>query len=74
MEFNFSKLRGRIVERFGSASAFAKVAGFTDPALSARLNNKTPWSCDEIHAVCVPEILDIPPEEIHVYFFKPLVR
>lgn len=69
MEFDFSKLRGRIVEKFGTNAAFAAAMGFADSALSARLNNKTPWDGVEIHTA--RGLLDILPEEIPVYFFMP---
>ena len=69
MEFDFSKLRGRIVEIFCTNAAFAAAMGFADSALSARLNNKTPWDGVEIHAAC--GLLSIPPESIPVYFFTP---
>lgn len=74
IEFDFSKLIGRIVERFGTRTAFATAAGFTDPMLSSRLNNKTPWGCDEIVHVSQPDLLDIQPMEYGVYFFTPKVR
>lgn len=71
MEFDFSKLSGRIVEKYGTRSAFATAAGRTSSWLSARLNNSTQWSPDEIFEVSRPELLDIPPEQFHTYFFKP---
>lgn len=71
MEFDFSKLSGRIVEKYGTRSAFATAAGRTNSWLSARLNNSTQWSPDEIYEVSRAELLDIPPEQFHVYFFKP---
>jgi len=69
MEFDFSKLRGRIVEKFGTCAAFAAAMGFADSALSARMNNKTPWDTLEIYSAC--GLLSIPCEEIPVYFFVP---
>ena len=74
MEFDFSKLRGRIVEKCGSVSAFAKKLGISDPAASYRLSNKTPWSGPEIYLAIQPDCLDIEPEDIPSYFFAPKVR
>ena len=39
IEFNFSKLRGRIVEKFGKQEDFAKAVGISYVSLSKRLNN-----------------------------------
>ena len=71
MEFDHSKLRGRIVEKFGTCGAFAETAGYTKAQLSARLTNAVHFDTDEIIALCVPDLLDIPAHEIPVYFFTP---
>ena len=72
MEFDFSKLLGRIVEKYGTRSAFAEVWGKTESFLSNRLNNKIHFDANEIHEIC--ELLEIPFVEIPVYFFTPKVR
>lgn len=69
--FDFRKLEGRIVERFGTRSAFAEKAGFTNSQLSARLNNKVDFDLSEIYGLCVPELLDISIDDIPTYFFIP---
>lgn len=74
MDFDFSKLQGRIVEKYGTRSAFAAAAGFTESALSNRLNNKIHFDPEEIYNICLPDCLDIAPAEIPTYFFKPKVR
>lgn len=74
MEFDFSKLNGRIVERFGTRSNFATVAGYTKSQLSARLNNQVHFPADEIYELCTPELLDLDISDIPVYFFTPKVR
>lgn len=74
MEFDFSKLRGRIIEKFGSVSGFAKAMLMSDASASYRMNNKTPWNGTEIYRAIQPDILDIEPNEIPVYFFTPKVR
>lgn len=71
MPFDFSKLRGRIVEKFGTCGNFATTMGKSKVWVSTRLNNVVPWSSDEIAEVCKPEKLDIAPEEIPDYFFTP---
>ena len=72
MEFDFSKLLGRIIEKFGTRGAFAAAMGMAESALSNRLSNKTHFDAEEIHLAC--ELLGIEPEDIHVYFFTLKVR
>lgn len=64
---SYAKLRGRIVEKFGSQSAFAEAMGFRKALLSAKLNNKSEWSFPEVVKAC--ELLAIPLSEAHLYFF-----
>ena len=71
MEFDFSKLLGRIVEKFGTRSAFAATMGLAESALSNRLSSKTHFDADEIYLAC--QLLDIEPQDISVYFFTPEV-
>ena len=72
--FDFSKLRGRIVEKFGTCAAFAVAVGLPESAISNRLNNRVPIDSEEIVLWSRPEMLDIPAEELHIYFFTPKVR
>lgn len=64
---NYAKLRGRIVEKFGSQSAFATAMEWREALLSAKLNNKSKWEVSEVLKVC--ELLEIPVDEAHLYFF-----
>ena len=64
---SYAKLRGRIVEKFGSQSAFAEKLGWRDALLSAKLNNKSEWAFAEVMKAC--ELLEIPLNEAHLYFF-----
>lgn len=65
MDFPF--LRGRIRARFSTQSAFAKALGMSECALSKKLNGHTEWTAGEIRKAC--EILNIPLNEIPLYFF-----
>lgn len=69
MAFNYSKLIGRITEKYGTRRAFASAIDMAESALSARLNNVTPFKADEIKKICASDILDIPDEAISEYFF-----
>lgn len=67
MAFNYNKLIGRIIEKFGTRSTFADVLGITDETLSRKLNGKSFFSQDEIMKSC--ELLGIDCADIHMYFF-----
>ena len=69
MQFDHSKLLGRIIEKFGSQRALATAIGWTESKLSARLNNSVQFDTEEIIMLCAPDVLDIPSEEIPAYFF-----
>lgn len=65
--FNYSKLKGRIVEVYGTQNAFAKALGITPQNLSHKLNNGVGFSQLDILKWC--ELLKIPIGEIEQYFF-----
>lgn len=69
MVFDYSKLRGRIIEKFGSIRAFAKAYGLSMTTMSRKLNGKTAFSTDDIIKMSAPDFLDILPSEYHEYFF-----
>ena len=69
---SYDKLKGRIIEVFGTQLAFAEAMGMNPASLSAKLNNKTPWKREEIEKAC--ELLSIPFEQVHLYFFTPKVE
>lgn len=69
MQFNHDKLCGRITEKFGSQAALAQRIGWTESSLSNRLNNKVQFDADEMIMLSAPDVLDIAPEELHLYFF-----
>ncbi len=65
--FTYNKLRGRIVEYYQSQKAFAKKIGLSTTQLSHKLNGLVDWSQNQIYQVSI--LLEIPPEEIGIYFF-----
>lgn len=69
MQFNHSKLLGRIIEKFGSQRALAEAIGWTESKLSARLNNTVHFDSEEMYLLSAPDVLDIPGDEIPAYFF-----
>lgn len=69
VQFDYSKLRGKIVEKCGSIDSFAKKLDITPTTASRKLSTKSSWSQDEIIKAC--DILGIPATELTEYFFCP---
>lgn len=67
MSFDHSKLRGKIKEKYGTQDDFAAALGIGRVSLSQRLNNILDFTRREIDKSC--ELLEIPKEEIPIYFF-----
>lgn len=68
MSFNYSKLKGRIIEKYGTQRNFAREMDLSEKTLSSKLKNVTSWKNDDISRAC--DLLEIPIEEIPVYFFE----
>ena len=67
MAFNYSKLRGRIVEVFGSQAEFAKAMEWSERTLSLKLTNQVYWRQSDICKAV--SLLNISNDEILAYFF-----
>lgn len=67
IEFDFSKLRGRIKEIYGTQTAFAIAMLMNEATLSNKLNNNVEFSPKEIVRACL--LLNIDLKEIDIYFF-----
>lgn len=68
MAFDYRKLRGRIVEIFGSQSEFAKAMKWSERTLSLKMTGKRPWKQRDICKAI--ELLELSEEDIPAYFFK----
>lgn len=68
MTYNYSKLKGRIVEKYNSNARFADKVGVSNVYLSGILNNKRGLTRDNI--VKWSDALDIDKTEIGEYFFN----
>ena len=68
-EYEYSKLKGRITEKLGNIKSFADKLGISSTALYNKLQNKVPFTQDEILVAMDQEVLDIEPNEISKYFF-----
>lgn len=69
MKFDYSKLIGRIIEKFGSRKAFAEACGFSENTISKKLSGKMGITTNDIVKWSSPELLDIPTSDIPEYFF-----
>ena len=67
MAFNYNKLRGRIVEIYGSQTEFAKAMQWSERTLSCKLNGKIPWKQTDI--VTAVRLLGLSDSDIQEYFF-----
>lgn len=67
VEFDYSKLRGRIVEKYGSIEAFSKNFKMSNVSISKKLNNKISISREDI--ITWSELLEIPPEQYGAFYF-----
>lgn len=70
MQFDYRRLRGRIIEKFSSQREFAKKAGYSERSLSYKLNGKTDISHKDIYKWIGKDYLDIPNTEVGEYFFS----
>jgi hypothetical protein len=66
MEFDYSKLNGRIVEIFGTQLNFSVAMGLSERSISLKLNNKVAWKNTEIAKAA--RLLKIKYSEIPKYF------
>ncbi len=67
MAFDFNKLRGRIVEKYGSQTEFAKAMNWSERTLSKKINGKISWKQTDICAAI--KLLELSEDDIQEYFF-----
>lgn len=72
IEIDFNKLRGKIKEYLGNEQLYAQKLGLSTSAISMKLNNKIPFSFDEIDRTV--ELLNIEHDKIYEYFFTKKVE
>ena len=70
MFFDYSKLNGKIKERFNTQGAFARALGISTTSLSKKLHNKTEFTQSEITRA--KSLLDIDATE--PYFFEKITK
>lgn len=72
MAFDYSKLRGKIVEKFGTQTEFSKAMNLSERTMSLKLNGERTWKQDEICKAV--GLLELSNEDIQDYFFTPKVQ
>lgn len=71
MVFDMRKLKGKIVEKYGTQDKIAADLGLSATTLSFKLNGRSEFSQGEIAKIA--ELLSIAPEDYSAYFFTPAV-
>lgn len=69
MEFDFAKLKKRILSQHKTISKFAIAVDLSPTQMALRLEGRLPFLVAEI--VKIAEVLEIPGSEIELYFFTP---
>lgn len=72
MSFDYSKLKGRIIEKYGFQREFAKAMKWSERTLSLKIQGKRPWKQPDIRKAI--ELLELSDSDIPIYFFKPEVQ
>lgn len=63
----FSKLKGRIIEKFGTQKKFAEALGVSNNLVSLKMQKRCEFSKEDM--LRWGELLDIPPEQFYDFFF-----
>ena len=64
----YSKLKGRIIEKYGSQKQFASQLSISNVTLTRKMTGKAGFSQNDILEWC--KALDIDTDEIGLYFFS----
>lgn len=72
MAFDYSKLRGRVVEIFNTQSCFADAMGWSERTLSLKMNGLRPWKQPDICKAI--RLLRLTADDIPAYFFESKVQ
>lgn len=67
MDYSYDKLRGRIIEKYGSQEKYAEVLGISTNSLSKKMTGKTGFSQKDI--TLWSKLLEINKADYGEYFF-----
>lgn len=65
--YDYSKLLGKIKEKYNTQKNFADALGIGNTSLNQRLNNKLEWTQDEMKKTMI--LFDEPLSKVNEYFF-----
>lgn len=65
--YDYSKLLGRIIEKFGTQSKFAEAMKVSERTISLKLTGKVDWKQREIESA--RSLLELAESDIPAYFF-----
>ena len=71
-KYDRRKLKGRVIEKFGSQGAFATALGVSENTVSKKFTGRLPITISDIEEWS--KLLEIGTEEYPVYYFKVLER
>ena len=66
-QYSYAKLKGRIVEKYGTIGSFAEALGVSRQAVSNKLNCRSSFSQEDIEIWA--RLLSIDPDQFGVFFF-----
>ena len=72
MDLDYSKLKGRITEKFSAQYLFARAMGWSSRTASLKLNGLVAWKQTEISKALI--LLNLTEDDIGDYFFKRKVQ
>lgn len=72
MAYDYRKLRGRIIEKYGTLRKFASDMNWSERTLSLKMNCKVFWKQPEIAKAA--KLLEIPSDKVMEYFFTQNVQ
>lgn len=67
MAYDYSKLLGRITEKYGTRTRFSEAMNLSEQSLSLKLNSRVAFKQPEITKAC--SLLEIDDADIPAYFF-----
>lgn len=67
MPYDYSKLKGRIIEKCGTLGEFAKRMSLSDKTIGLKLDQLRPFTAKDIEKAVA--VLDLDRSEINLYFF-----
>ena len=72
MAYDYSKLLGKIVEKYGTQAKFSNALGLSERTLSLKLNGIRGFKQEEITHAC--KLLELNDDDITSYFFTMKVQ